>query len=88
MPKVIAEFGFSVDPRLTAGYDFDRIPRILAPGSSPYLIDKYARCKTPRADRDAGCSGFSSLLVPDSPKASFLGASISAGKNCPNRDRH
>ena len=74
----------ALTPRLSEGTIFDRIRQTLTPGSNPYLIDKYACCKNPCADRDAGCSGFSGFFLPDRPKASFPGA----GKNRSSSDRH
>ena len=55
---------FGVDPRLLARYDFDRILRASTNRSNPYLIDNYASCKTPNADRDACCRGSGSFFLP------------------------
>jgi len=52
---------------------FDRIHRALTPGSNPYLVEKYASCKTPNTDGDVGRDGSGGLFVSDSTEASSCG---------------
>jgi len=74
VPKVIAGFLFGVDPGQTGRYDFDRIQQVSRSGGNPYLIEKYASCKTPNADRGAGHSGLDGFILSDGSKAGILSA--------------
>src|ERR1700733_3589106 len=57
------------------GTIFGRIHRALMSRSNPYLLEKYASCNTPNADRHAGCIGSGRLLVPYRAEAGLGGAS-------------
>src|SRR5580704_4860696 len=57
------------------GTIFGRIHRTLVSRSNPYLLEKYASCHTPNADRHAGCAGSGRLLVPYRAEAGLRGAS-------------
>jgi hypothetical protein len=48
------------------------------PEDNPYLIDKYASCKTPNTDRVAGCPRSFVFRLPDRTKAGVF----APGENC------
>jgi hypothetical protein len=51
---------------------FDRIHPALIPGGNPYLVENYASCETPNADRSTDRHSCVRLGLPDRPKTSFF----------------